>query len=381
MIQPKQNNHNMERRHIIFYGSLPTSNSIGGGEVGNARTIRMLERNCYSVTIIRHLKPSMGWSRLIILFSYPFRLIAEWLIFIVRLSFNKRNSLVHISGFAGKYTLFNEYILIHLAKLLGYNVLYELRGGAVSNTWETGGRLSRAQFSSNVNCAIAIFSQGKENINLIQSLTKNPVFHYPNCVEESFAPRFCPQKQTGVWNILYYGRLEEYKNIEIIVNAVCIVQKTVGNLTLTLVGDGYHSYVEKIRLMLTEKLQPNSFSLFPACKHSELKNLLADKHFFIFPSAQPFEGQSNALTESMSFGIVPIASPQGFNRSTIGNDALIVESYTADEYAAKIIEIIQSGMYSELSSSIFERYFSHYSQSVVEKNLIGFYDTVWGLIK
>ena len=371
----------MERRHIFFYGSLPASNSIGGGEVGNARTIRMLEENGYSVTTIKHIKPGIGWSRLIILISYPFRLIAEWLTFIFKLSFNKRNRLVHISGFAGKYTLFNEYVLLHLAKLLGYTVLYELRGGAVLNTWETGNGLSRALFSSSVKSAVEILSQGKENIGLIQSLTENPVFHYPNCVENSFAPSDCPQKPKGCWNMLYYGRLEEYKNIEIIVDAVCIVQKAVGNVSLTLLGDGNQAYVKKIQKMLVEKLLPHSFSLLPPCKHSELQKILSDKHFFIFPSAQPFEGQSNALTESMSFGIVPIASPQGFNKSTIGNDALIVESYSADGYAAKIIEIIQCGMYSELSATIYERYLSNFSQSVVEKKAISFYDTVWSKVQ
>ena len=112
-------------------------------------------------------------------------------------------------------------------------------------------------------------------------------------------------------------------------------------------------------------LTEGSFQLLPGCGHDELKNKLADKHFYIFPSEQPREGQSNAVTEVMAFGIIPIASPQGFNRSTIGDDQLIVDELTPEAYADRIAYIIRRGEIDYYSQYVRSRFINNYTERVV----------------
>ena len=71
-----------------------------------------------------------------------------------------------------------------------------------------------------------------------------------------------------------------------------------------------------------------------------MKSLLLPASFFLFPTEEPREGQSNSLTETMSFGIIPIATSQGYNRSTISCDELICDDLTAEAYSDKVMYVL-----------------------------------------
>ena len=126
-------------------------------------------------------------------------------------------------------------------------------------------------------------------------------------------------------------------------------------------------------------LKEDTYSFLPGCKHEDLPTLLADKHFYIFPSTQIREGQSNSVTESMAYGIIPIASPQGFNRSTIGDDYLIVEELSANAYADRIYEIIKSDKIQHYSQQVFEQFQKNFTQKVVFERTLGIYEKILNL--
>ncbi len=364
-------------RRIFMYATLPKIGQapFGGGEVGNMRTIRMLREAGFDITTIRQRKADATWGKKRVLLSYPFRLLAGWSETFCKLFFGSRNSLVHLSGFAGK-TIFNEYVLMHIMKVMGYKVIYELRGGGAIDFWASGSSRYRKMFSYLLKEACYVFVQGKENIPLVTSISKTPVFHYANCVEDSFAPKHMPKKPTNQINLLFYGRVEENKHVDLIVETAAKVQKTIPNVYLTIVGNGKADYVERVKSMMQSLLKPESFTYISGCKHEDLPALLTDKHFYIFPSTQPREGQSNSVTECMAYGIIPIASPQGFNRSTIGDDALIVNDLTADAYADRIIGIINSGKCQYYSVQVFERFRHKFTQDVVFKKTLAVYKKI-----
>jgi glycosyltransferase involved in cell wall biosynthesis len=52
----------------------------------------------------------------------------------------------------------------------------------------------------------------------------------------------------------------------------------------------------------------------------------------------------------MSCGVVPVSSPQGFSRTVIGNDCLIVNELSAQAYADRVLEILSDGSFSELAN-------------------------------
>ena len=72
---------------------------------------------------------------------------------------------------------------------------------------------------------------------------------------------------------------------------------------------------------------------FPACQYEELVAFLKLSHFFLFPTHEYGEGHSNSLTEAMSYGVVPVASDWGYNKSVVGDDNLIVDGYDARMYS------------------------------------------------
>lgn len=360
-----------------MYATLPKKGQIpfGGGEVGNVRTIRMLRKAGYEVVTIRQRKAHSEWGSFKVLVSYPIRLLAGWLDVLFTMLFGSRKGIAHLSGFAG-VTIMNEYVIMHIMKLLGYKVIYELRGGGAINSWDNGSSLYKRMFSYLLNNASYIFVQGKETIPLIESICKIPIFHYANCVEEGFAPTVLPSKPTDKINILFYGRCEEHKHVDMIVEAAAIVQKKISNVFLTVVGNGRTSYINMIKTKMKELLNEHTYTYFPGCKHEELPALLKDKHFYIFPSTQPREGQSNSVTECMSYGIIPIASPQGFNRSTIGDDYLIVEDLTAKAYADRIIEIVNKNKVIQYSNRVFDHFQRNYTQKIVFERTLGVYEKI-----
>lgn len=369
-------------RKVFFYGSLPKEGEspYGGGEVGNMRTVKMLEAAGYSVFLIRKNGSKSSWGKIHTLSAYPFRMIEGLVKVFSSLLFANRKSVVHLSGFAG-VTILNEYLIMQIIKLLRFPMVYELRGGGAVQFYDEGSFLYKKLFIALVRKADYVFTQGEENIPLLNRICKTPVYHYANCVEEGFAPSSCPSKPNDRINLLFYGRLEEDKHIDLVVDAAAIVQKEISNVFLTIVGNGKDSYIKYITEKMEKGLIAGSYSLQPGVLHDDLPALLLEQHFFFFPSTQIREGQSNSVTESMSFGIVPVASPQGFNRSTIGANELIVEQLDPQSYADVVLRIVRDKSYLKYSQAMYERYSEYFSQKQVFERTLKVYDTLFSTIE
>lgn len=357
----------METKTIYYTGSLPSKGGMpyGGGEVGNLRTIRMLRSFGYNVKSVRRRRSGVKDSWLKARLLYPFRTMANicgW--FFVLLFGSRDNSFAHISGFYGK-TIYVETLQVFVANLLGYRIVYELRGGGATAFFEKGSGLYRKQFRYILNKANYLLSQGKENQPLLHSLCSTPVYYYPNCVQRGNYPKEMPEKDSDTINLIFFGRIEADKNPLMIVKVAALLQKEFDNITLTILGNGQTELVEKVKEQMQETLHSESWYLLPGCAHEELLHVLADKHFYIFPSEQIREGQSNAVTEAMGYGVIPIASPQGFNRSTIGNKTLIVEDMSAEAYAERIAMIIRNDQIGFYSQFVRKRFMENFTEEVV----------------
>ena len=371
----------MNNKKVYMYATLPKKGQapFGGGEVGNMRTVRMLREAGYDVVTIRQRKAEATWNKSRVLLSYPFRMLTGWLETFYKLLFASRENIVHLSGFAGK-TIFNEYVLMHIMRGLGYKVIYELRGGGAVGFWEKGSMSYKKMFSYLINNACYVFSQGQENIPMLNTISNTPTYHYANCVEDGFAPEKLPSKPNDRINLLFYGRCEENKHVDMIVETAALIQKAVPNVFLTIVGNGQQSYIDMIKNKMKKELMDGTYTYLPGCKHECLPNLLTDKHFYIFPSTQPREGQSNSVTECMAYGIIPIASPQGFNRSTIGDNKLIVNELKVEAYAQKIIRIIKTDKCNKYSEQVFMQFQNNFTQKVVFNRTLYIYDKIVNII-
>lgn len=363
---------------IYFFGSLPPKGQapFGGGEVGNLRTVRMLRSFGYEVRCINKRLGKASAPKWRHLLSFPFRIGGAILKALFLLVVGKRDSWVHVSGFYGP-TIGSEIAVMRIAKLFGYQTVYELRGGGAVKYYEEGTRRYRRQFSYLVRRADMLFSQGMENKPLLDTLCDTPFFYYPNCVTDDFLPEELPLKPADNLNLLFFGRLEKEKNILLIVEVAALLQKRFNNVTLTLIGNGQKEYLDEVRHALQCSLTEGSYTLLPGCKHEELKQHLADKHFYVFPSMQEREGHSNALTEAMAYGIIPIASPQGFSRTVTGDERLIVDEYSAKAYAKRIETIVSEGEMDELGAFVYQRVCDNYTETALAASLRRVYDAVF----
>jgi glycosyltransferase involved in cell wall biosynthesis len=98
-----------------------------------------------------------------------------------------------------------------------------------------------------------------------------------------------------------------------------------------------------------------------------LKIQLLKSHFFVFPTKNEMEGHSNAMTESMAFGVVPICSDHGFNRSVVANcGAVLPKKAGPEKYAQTIMDIWENDRWHLLSQNCKKRIRTHFvSGSVI----------------
>lgn len=352
----------------------------GGGEVGNRRTMEMMRRAGYDVRLIEKYNRvfTHTWTDAIVIIC-----LMAWNIikYSFVLLFGRRGkTLVHIAGFYGS-TIYFERVLVGICHALGYRSIYEMRGGGATYHYNNGTKCYRRTFAATIKEADCIFSQGLENKPLIDSIApEKRFFYYPNCVMRDFCPETLPEKPSDRINLLYLGRISKQKNVDIIVETFNILALKYKNIYLDIVGNCTESaYTKRITRLINSSEYASRITLHPACNHMELKEHLYDKHFFLFPTTEPREGHSNALTEAMSWGLIPIASDNGFNRTIVGNDALIVDHISPESIASVVIRIIESGGTRELSEQAYQRIQENYTEDIVYERLKEEYETLFNL--
>lgn len=357
---------------IFFYANFGNWNRqpYGGGEIGNRRTLGMMRRAGYDVHLIekynRVFKHTISDAFVIIS-------LMAWNIikfFFILLFGRRENSIVHIVGYYGS-TIYFERILVGISHLLGYHTLYEMRGGGASFHFNNGSKQYKHFFAATVRLADYIFSQGLENKPLLDDIAPNKhFFYYPNCVMREFFPDTYPDKPTDHINLLYFGRISKKKNVDIIIDTFNLLAAKYYNIYLDIVGNCTEPvYAEEIMHKINVSKYTNRISMHPACDHNKLKGYLSDKHFYLFPTTEPREGHSHALTEAMAWGIIPVATDMGFNRTIVGNNSLIVEKLSSESFASTISQIIESGNIPELSKQAYIRIQNNYTEDIIYNRL------------
>lgn len=350
----------------------------GGGEVGNRRTLQLLQKCGYEIKLIekyqRVKNHSLPNKCLLLL-----KMISNICNFFFVLLFGRRkNSVVHIVGFYGPMVYF-ERILVGVSKSLGYKTIYEMRGGGADDYYAHGSETYRCTFDSIIKSCNCVFSQGIENYDLIDSIVVGKdKFYYPNYVMPDFVPSAYPTKPHDNINLLYFGRISDTKNVDIVLKSMSILHEKYPQTTLTIVGNHTdEKYYKSLLDYVVENGLSDCVMFHPACNHEQLKEYLKDKHFYLFPTSEPHEGHSNAMTEAMAWGLIPIATPQGFNRSVVANDGLIVRELSPKAFADCVSKVIDSKFVDKYSKDAYERVKEHYYSEMVRQNLQKKYDSLF----
>lgn len=342
---------------------------LGGGQTSSRRLLHTLNNVGFMAYPI-HRHPPTSSNKLIRPIQFFFWALIDPVLYLFRL-FNKsrKNRIVICIGYMGHALVPLEFITSVITKCLRYtNVMY-LKGGGTEKLYKKSNMFQQYLMRWTLNNYKLIMVEGYENIRFIKSISNTEVFYMPNYTENGFAPSECPNKPKDRWNLFYFGRINKTKNIPLCIDTFNLLCEKYDNVYLTIVGGGPNHYCALIEQKVSESPYRERINRIGRSSHEELKKMLIEQHFLLFPSNEPREGHSNALNEAMSFGLVPIVSSNNFLPSIVGDSLFVVDEFSADKYCAKIDNFISSGQYELLSEKMYKRVQDNFVQHVVEQRL------------
>lgn len=360
----------MNRKRIFFFASfgdfkLPPS---GGGQNAARRLLNTLKKLGYDVPLYSRHRPddlTPIKNRLIFLLAF----IVDPIVYFFKLLCHRHNTRASLyMCYCGSMMPFDLLAILD-SKVLGYKTIIYLAGGGAKKLYEAGSKFYRFLFRIGMRLCDLVMLEGEENIGLIKEVSKTNTFYLPNYTEDGFAPSTLPEKPKDTWNIIYFGRICKEKNVDLTLDVFESLCKQYNNMHLTIVGSKDGEYAERIDNRISISKFKSKITRLTFLPHEQLKTILSDQHFYLFPSNEPREGHSNALNEAMSFGIVPVVSSNNFLPDIVKNPKLVSSDFDSNSYVNIISSIIDNGIYSSLSKEMFDRVQNNFTQSVVEKNL------------
>lgn len=346
---------------IVFYSPLGANmlaHRIGGAEAGCRRTVEVLEKLGFQLTFVPKPTRTEG------IFGYLTDSIKS-LITTTRALLHKDIPLIYVIGYYDK-NIYLEWLIMRIARILGKKVVYEPKNGNLLTTYQNGGRVYRFFLKNAVKCAFVVFCQGTCYVDFLEETYGANCVYIPNYVMQRYLTPSSPSPLHTPCELLFFGRLGAEKNVGMMLEiSKCLSDKGVEN-RLTLIGACDAEY----RVFLDreiERLQIASEQIrfVDKLEFDKLASYLRTEDFFLFPSVNVKEGHSNAVTEAMAFGVIPIASEAGFNRDVISDDRLIVTEMNAEAYADRVIDLISNSDAQMLREKVITRVRENYSEEIV----------------
>ena len=267
--------------------------------------------------------------------------------------------------------LYFEALLCLVARGLGKRVVFDIRAGSFVELYQERGPIYRAVVDALIRHAGIVALEGKEDLAFTQTRRGGPIVYLPNYVSKLQAPSGARDRSSTPLRLVYLGRIVPEKGIELAIDALKTLLGMGLNASLEVIGAGQASYVATLTERTTDLPVVWTGPLAPDATRARL----ADAHVFVFPTRHSGEGHSNALTEAMAEGLVPVCSDHGFNRSVVADAGRILpREASAADYAEAIASIWQSGQWPQLSIAAYERVADNFTGDVVVSSLIRHYE-------
>ncbi len=346
---------------ILFYSPLQAnmpSYKIGGAEAGCRRTVEILKKLGYRVELAPKPTNTDGIRGYVREALYSLK--------VVRKALRRPDvPLLYIAGFYEK-NIYLEWLITKLAKRKKKIILYEPKNGCMVTDYEKGSAVYRFFNRQVLRAADLIFCQGRAYQQFLKEELSLDGVYIPNYVMDRYLTVPAPHKKEDRLHLVFSGRIVPEKNIGLMIEVSHMLSKKNIKNDLTLIGAYTEPYRKELnRLMAQLGMKQNQVRFLGNCSCDFLFEQLKSKDFFLFPSANRTEGHSNALTEAMAFGVIPVACTAGFNRDVIGNDDLIVPELRAEPYAERIAQIVRSGRMEALREEMIRRVKENFTESVV----------------
>jgi len=354
---------------VIFYsplGNKLAAEKVGGAECGSLKTVNIL-RNA-RIHIIPLRKPVLKkW-----IIPYLFQIFFTW-INLLRLLIVHRKAVLHVVG-VYRELMYIEWAFIVSAKILGHKTVYDIRNGDMIKEYLKRGKLYKCGMLSLLRHSYSILCQGTDYVEFIKKELNKPSFYYPNFIQQRFLAKKYPRRDTLQCRLVYFGRIVPAKNIDLMLEICCALYSRGMSLTLDLIGGCSDMYRHELELKIGKIGLPKDCVHFWGRKEfEEFFQYLNTCHFFLFPSNEPREGHSNALTEAMGCGVVPVVSDAGFNRQVVNADELVVTDTNVSSYADVIYKIWTTGQWEKYSRKMYSRVAENFTETRAKDTLLAAY--------
>lgn len=290
------------------------------------------------------------------------------------LLFKKREySPILFLSYSGKLLPF-DFAIGLISKILGYKIIYYLKGGGIYSSYQKRGFLFKSLFKMTLNIFDEVMGEGEKTLTLVNQCSDVRTYYLPNYIENEFTPSSFPKRDTDVINLIFFGRIDENKNILLIIDIFDLLCEKYSNIRLQLIGSGSNNYESLVHLRIKQSSFQNYISWIPKASHDEIKKILPHQHFFIFPSSERQEGHSNALNEAMAWGLIPIVSNHNFLPELVGEDLFVAKDYHAENYVSIINNIIDNGLFSFYSELMYNKVKENFTETIIVEKLKGEFD-------
>ncbi len=343
---------------IIFYsplGNKLASDKIGGAESGCIKTMKILRETGFR--IIPLVKPVRKTS----VIFYAIRTLFAWMQLLTLLLAHGKATL-HVVG-CYRELMYVELAFILTAKALGHKTVYDIRNGDMVKEYEKRGPLYKRGMLSLLKHSDSVLCQGIDYVRFIKDKLGKSALYYPNYIQDKFMDESYPKRDMQRCRLVYFGRIVQEKNIDMMLEICRILYERGMSPTLDLIGGCSDEYKQELEKNISETGIADDVRFWGRKEFDEFFPYLKTCHFFLFPSNEPREGHSNSLTEAMGCGIVPIVSDAGFNRQVIDDDRLVMTATEAVSYADAISKIWASGEWEIYSRKVYSRVSSHFTEN------------------
>ena len=299
-----------------------------------------------------------------------FAIVDLFKIFIHLRKEDRKTTLFYHMTFSGPLLPY-EYIITKMVRMMGFKSVMYLQGGQFLHYYRKEGTAYKRLFAKVLEMQSLVMFEGEEGLTLARPLCTTPLSHFPSYTFNKDIPPTPPHRPMDSIRLLFFGRIDSNKHVDVVIGCFEELCKKRDNIYLTIIGGPGNSkeYVAKIDQMIAQSPYRSHISRHGLSPFSFIKEKMQTHHFFIFPTSEPCEGHSNALSEAMSQGLVPIVSDHNFNKSIVGDEHLVVDNLSPRSFADKVESILNDGTYDAIALQILERERNLYSYDAVNPRI------------
>ena len=188
-----------------------------------------------------------------------------------------------------------------------------------------------------VDAIISVCKKSTEEI-LENGFSKDILIEVPNGVDTHKFFKDAQRERKNYSNIIYVGRLDNYKGVNYLLSGFKDVLSKVDNVKLTIVGNGPD---ESLLVDMAKNLRIIDNVVFKG-RQEDILSELCSADIFVLPSLS--EGMSNVLLEAMSCGLPVVATSVGGNSDLIKDryNGILIEPRDSMKLSAAFLELLEN---------------------------------------